>query len=108
MFIDGSSRTAVYSRLMRPGKPFVFTNSLTGEGIDELVDLLFKMALFDKEAASVPVKFEAEVEIAVFAWASYVHGIGLCQIGTHFGCGVEVDLRRVGVVSLLRHGGGWI
>lgn len=36
------------SRLMRPGKPFVFTNSLTGEGIDELVDLLFKMALFDK------------------------------------------------------------
>lgn len=36
------------SRLMRPGKPFVFTNSLTGEGIEELVELLFKMALFDK------------------------------------------------------------
>ena len=36
------------SRLMRPGKPFVFTNSLTGEGIDELVSLIFKMALFDK------------------------------------------------------------
>ncbi len=36
------------SRLMRPGKPFVFTNSMKGEGIDELVDLLFKMALFDK------------------------------------------------------------
>ena len=36
------------SRLMRPGKPFVFTNSMTGEGIDELVDLIFKMALFDK------------------------------------------------------------
>ena len=36
------------SRLMRPGKPFVFTNSLTGEGIDALVSLIFKMALFDK------------------------------------------------------------
>lgn len=36
------------SRQMRPGKPFVFTNSLTGEGIDELVNLIFKMALFDK------------------------------------------------------------
>ena len=36
------------SELMRPGKPFVFTNSLTGEGIEELVDLIFKMALFDK------------------------------------------------------------
>ncbi len=37
------------SRLMRPGKPFVFTNCMTGEGIDELVDLIFKMALFDKK-----------------------------------------------------------
>ncbi len=36
------------SRLMRPGKPFVFTNSMKGDGIDELVDLIFKMALFDK------------------------------------------------------------
>ncbi len=36
------------SKLMRPGKPFVFTNSMTGEGIEELVDLIFKMALFDK------------------------------------------------------------
>lgn len=36
------------SELMRPGKPFVFTNSMTGEGIDHLVDLIFKMALFDK------------------------------------------------------------
>ncbi|MCD8386383.1 MAG: urease accessory protein UreG [Bacteroidales bacterium] len=36
------------SKLMRPGKPFVFTNSMTGENIDQLVDLLFKMALFDK------------------------------------------------------------
>lgn len=39
----------VDSEAMRNGKPFVFTNSLTGEGIDELVDLIFKMALFDKE-----------------------------------------------------------
>lgn len=36
------------SRIMRPGKPFVFTNSMKGDGIDELVDLIFKMALFDK------------------------------------------------------------
>lgn len=36
------------SKAMRPGKPFVFTNSLKGEGIGELVDLIFKMALFDK------------------------------------------------------------
>lgn len=36
------------SRLMRPGKPFVFTNSMKGDGIDELVELLFKMTLFDK------------------------------------------------------------
>lgn len=36
------------SRLMRPGKPFVFTNSMTGEGIEELIDLIYKMALFDK------------------------------------------------------------
>lgn len=36
------------TRLMRPGKPFVFTNSMKGDGIDELVGLIFKMALFDK------------------------------------------------------------
>ncbi|MCM1337105.1 MAG: urease accessory protein UreG [Candidatus Amulumruptor caecigallinarius] len=36
------------SELMRPGKPFVFTNSMSGEGIDQFIDLLFKMALFDK------------------------------------------------------------
>lgn len=36
------------SRLMRPDKPFVFTNSMTGEGIEELIDLIYKMALFDK------------------------------------------------------------
>ena len=37
------------SKLMRPGKPFVFTNSMTGEGIDELIGLIHKMALFDKK-----------------------------------------------------------
>ena len=36
------------SELMRPGKPFVFTNCMTGEGVNEVVDLIFRMALFDK------------------------------------------------------------
>lgn len=36
------------SRLMRKGKPFIFTNSMTGEGIDELIELIRSMALFDK------------------------------------------------------------
>ena len=36
------------SELMRPGKPFVFTNCMKGERIDELDDLIFKMALIDK------------------------------------------------------------
>ncbi|MDE6668222.1 MAG: urease accessory protein UreG [Muribaculaceae bacterium] len=38
------------SKLMRPNKPFVFTTCMTGEGIDELVALIFKMALFDKKS----------------------------------------------------------
>ena len=37
------------SELMRPGKPFVFTNSMKGEGIDELIDLIDRMALFDNK-----------------------------------------------------------
>lgn len=37
------------SEIMRPGKPFVFTNCMTGEGIEELIDLIRKMALFDIE-----------------------------------------------------------
>ena len=37
------------SELMRPGKPFVFTNSMKGEGIEELIDLIDRMALFDKK-----------------------------------------------------------
>ena len=36
------------SERMRPGKPFLFTNCLTGEGIQELVDLIHQMALFDR------------------------------------------------------------
>lgn len=36
------------SKLMRPGKPFVFTNCMTGQGVNELVDLILKMALFDQ------------------------------------------------------------
>ena len=39
------------SKLMRPGKPFVFTNCMTGEGIEELVALIKAMALFDHEKA---------------------------------------------------------
>ena len=36
------------SEFMRQGKPFIFTNCMTGEGIDEFIALLFKTALFDK------------------------------------------------------------
>lgn len=39
------------SEKMRPGKPFVFTNSLTGEHIDQLIKLLLDMALFDMPQA---------------------------------------------------------
>ncbi|MFD6755254.1 MULTISPECIES: urease accessory protein UreG [Micromonospora] len=37
------------AELMRNGKPFVFTNCKTGEGIDELVDLVRRNVLFDAE-----------------------------------------------------------
>lgn len=37
------------SERMRPGKPFLFTNCMTGEGITELVDMIFALALFDKK-----------------------------------------------------------
>jgi urease accessory protein len=36
--------------LMRDGKPFVFTNCKTGEGIDDLIGLLRRDALFDLAA----------------------------------------------------------
>src|SRR5258707_161112 len=36
------------SRLMRGGKPFVFTNCLTGEGIADVVALIMRNVLFDR------------------------------------------------------------
>ncbi|UKA12003.1 urease accessory protein UreG [Photobacterium damselae] len=35
------------SKLMRDAKPFIFTNCKTGAGINELVELIMNMALFD-------------------------------------------------------------
>ena len=35
------------SKLMRPGKPFIFTNCKTGEGIRELADMIHRDILFD-------------------------------------------------------------
>lgn len=35
------------SEQMRPGKPFLFTNCMTGEGIEELISLLDQLLLFD-------------------------------------------------------------
>ncbi|RIZ72169.1 MAG: urease accessory protein UreG [Methylococcales bacterium] len=40
--------------LMRPGKPYLFTNCKTGEGIQELADLIRRDILFD-----LPVRTEA-------------------------------------------------
>jgi len=37
------------SRLMRGGKPFVFTNCLTGQGIADVVALIRRNVLFDLE-----------------------------------------------------------
>ena len=37
------------SERMRSGKPFIFTNCMTGEGIGEFVTLLRDMALFDRD-----------------------------------------------------------
>jgi urease accessory protein len=39
------------SAAMRPGKPFLFTNCMTGEGIEVLVEMIMAMALFDVEVA---------------------------------------------------------
>jgi len=36
------------TKTLRRDKPFVFTNCMTGEGLDELVELICKIALFDK------------------------------------------------------------
>ena len=35
------------SRMMRGDRPFVFTNCKTGEGIDQLIELVKENALFD-------------------------------------------------------------
>jgi urease accessory protein len=37
------------SLAMRPGKPFIFTNCMTGEGIEELVRLIYQEALFEHD-----------------------------------------------------------
>jgi urease accessory protein len=37
---------------MRDGKPFVFTNCKTGDGVDELVSLIRRNALFDLETVA--------------------------------------------------------
>jgi urease accessory protein len=42
------------SRLMRSGRPFVFTNCLSGEGIADVVALLRHNVLFDVAPASEP------------------------------------------------------
>ena len=39
------------SRMMRGSKPFVFTNCFTGEGIEELLELIGKMVLFESSKA---------------------------------------------------------
>ena len=41
------------SRLMRGDKPFVMTNCFTGEGIEELLDLIGKMVLFEENGKAV-------------------------------------------------------
>ncbi|MFF5056388.1 urease accessory protein UreG [Micromonospora sp. NPDC000663] len=40
------------AELMRNGKPVVFTNCKTGEGVDELVSLVRRNALFDAEVVA--------------------------------------------------------
>ena len=35
------------SRKMRGGKPFIFTNCMTGKNIEELTDMIIRDALFD-------------------------------------------------------------
>ena len=40
------------SKLMRGDKPFIFTNCFTGEGIDELVEAICRMALFENPKSS--------------------------------------------------------
>ena len=56
------------SRLMRGGKPFVFTNCKTGEGIDALVRLIRENVLFDVlEAGARLTMLSAARELAPYA-----------------------------------------
>ena len=40
------------SRRMRDGKPFIFTNCMTGKNIEELADMIIRDALFDFKPAA--------------------------------------------------------
>jgi len=42
------------ARVVRGGKPFVFTNCLTGEGIADLLSLLRRDILFDLPPSRMP------------------------------------------------------
>jgi urease accessory protein len=42
------------SRLMRGGKPFLFTNCKTGEGVPELAEMIRQQVLFDFDVAGSP------------------------------------------------------
>jgi len=42
------------SRAMRKGRPFVFTNCKTGEGIEELIDMIRENVLFDLPVEKAP------------------------------------------------------
>jgi urease accessory protein len=44
------------SRLMRGGKPFVFTNCVSGEGIADVVALIRRNVLFDVAPAGEPTR----------------------------------------------------
>ena len=46
------------SRLMREGKPFLFTNCMTGRNIDTLADWIMRDALFDLPAEGKGVQFK--------------------------------------------------
>jgi urease accessory protein len=44
------------SRVMRGGKPFVFTNCLTGRGIADLIALVRRNMLFDLDPVPEPAQ----------------------------------------------------
>ena len=58
-YVDASLEVmARDSKLMRGKKPFLFTNCKTGEGVDDLVQMILDMALFDVEVRR-PARLEA-------------------------------------------------